>query len=29
VWWDDGRLPSAVTRRIQRAEDVLVSAVTV
>jgi PIN domain nuclease of toxin-antitoxin system len=28
VWWDDGRLPRAVTRRIQRAEDVLVSAVT-
>jgi PIN domain nuclease of toxin-antitoxin system len=28
VWWDDGRLPSAVARRIQRAEDVLVSAVT-
>ncbi len=28
VWWDDGKLPPAVTRRIQRAEDVLVSAVT-
>jgi PIN domain nuclease of toxin-antitoxin system len=28
VWWDDGKLPRAVTRRIQRAEDVLVSAVT-
>ena len=28
VWWDDGKLPAAVTRRIQRAEDVLVSAVT-
>jgi PIN domain nuclease of toxin-antitoxin system len=28
VWWDDGKLPSAVSRRIQRAEDVLVSAVT-
>jgi PIN domain nuclease of toxin-antitoxin system len=28
VWWDDGKLPGAVSRRIQRAEDVLVSAVT-
>ncbi len=26
VWWDDGKLPRAVVRRIQRAEDVLVSA---
>lgn len=28
VWWDDGRLPPAVVRRIQRAEEVLVSAVS-
>jgi PIN domain nuclease of toxin-antitoxin system len=28
VWWDNGRLPKAVVRRIQRAEEVLVSAVT-
>jgi PIN domain nuclease of toxin-antitoxin system len=28
VWWDNARLPKAVVRRIQRAEDVLVSAVT-
>jgi len=28
VWWDDGSLPAAVVRRIQRADEVLVSAVT-
>lgn len=28
VWWDDGKLPSSVIRRIQRAEEVVVSAVT-
>jgi len=28
VWWDDGRLPPAVVRRIQRADEVLVSAVS-
>jgi PIN domain nuclease of toxin-antitoxin system len=28
IWWDNGRLPKGVVRRIQRAEDVLVSAVT-
>jgi PIN domain nuclease of toxin-antitoxin system len=28
VWRDNARLPKAVVRRIQRAEDVLVSAVT-
>lgn len=27
VWWDDAKLPKAVIRRIQRADDVLVSAV--
>ena len=26
-WWDDGKLPKAVIRRIQRADEVLVSAV--
>lgn len=28
IWWDDGKLPPAVVRRIQRADQVLVSAVT-
>ncbi len=28
IWWDSGRLPKGVVRRVQRAEDVLVSAVT-
>lgn len=28
IWWDDGRLPKPVTRRIQQAKGVLVSAVT-
>jgi PIN domain nuclease of toxin-antitoxin system len=28
IWWDDGKLPAAVVRRIQRADQVLVSAVT-
>jgi len=27
VWWDNARLPTSVTKRIQRAEEVLVSAV--
>ena len=28
VWWDNGRLPKPVVRRIQHATDVVVSAVT-
>ncbi len=28
IWWDNNRLPKAVTRRIQRATEVFVSAVT-
>ena len=28
IWWDNAKLPKSVTARIQRAEDVLVSAVT-
>jgi len=28
VWWDEGELPGAVTRRIERAETVFVSAVS-
>jgi PIN domain nuclease of toxin-antitoxin system len=28
VWWDNAKLPRAVTRRIQRADEVMVSAVT-
>ncbi len=28
VWWDNDQLPAAVTRRIQRAQTVFVSAVT-
>jgi PIN domain nuclease of toxin-antitoxin system len=28
IWWDDGKLPQPVVRRIQRADQVLVSAVT-
>ena len=28
LWWDDGKLPRAVVRRIQRADDVYVSAVS-
>jgi PIN domain nuclease of toxin-antitoxin system len=28
VWWDDGKLPRGVVRRIQRADEVFVSAVT-
>ncbi len=27
IWWDNGKLPKPVTRRIQQAEDVFVSAV--
>lgn len=28
IWWDNGRLPKPVVRRVQRASEVLVSAVT-